>query len=66
MQEMVAVVGWDNFLQLRGQLFLMHDEPGAIEAVEEASREAAAQRQGSGRGSRSGAGVEGGGSVFSR
>ena len=37
---MVAIIGWDSFLQLRGQLFLMHSDPGAKEAVAEATREA--------------------------
>jgi hypothetical protein len=37
-------VGWDLFLQLRGQLFLMQDEPGAKEAVAAAAKEANLQR----------------------
>ena len=37
-------MGWDLFLQLRGQLFLMQDEPGAVEAIALSIQEANLRR----------------------
>eukprot|EP00798_Chlamydomonas_sp_ICE-L_P020814 gene20814-27649_t len=43
LQELMAAIGWDNFLDIRTRVFVMHNEPGAAAAT--AAAAAAMQEQ---------------------